>query len=69
METSAFTAVDEYQSGAKDVRMSVVENAPPTRQVRLVIESPRELAARLEVFDPMGRRLRTLLAGDRKSVV
>ncbi len=60
---SLTTAVDEYQSDAKDLRMRVVEDALPSRRVSFVIDSPRELAARLEVFDAMGRRLRTLLAG------
>jgi hypothetical protein len=59
----AVTAVDEYRSPAKDVRMRLADGSPPTRQVTFVIESPVELEARLEVFDALGRRLRTLLAG------
>ena len=61
---SLTAAVDEYRSDAKDLRMSVVEGTRPTRSVRFEIDSPRELAARLEVFDVSGRRLRTLLAGN-----
>jgi hypothetical protein len=57
------TAVDEYRSPARDLRLSVVAGVPPTRQVRFAIESPATLDARLEVFDAMGRHMETLLAG------
>jgi hypothetical protein len=57
------TAVDEYRSSAKTVRLAVEGGTPPTRQVRFVIDSPLELDARLDVFDPAGRRVATLLAG------
>jgi hypothetical protein len=57
------TAVDEYRSPAKDVRLSLLSGAPPTRRVRFSIESPAALDARLEVFDAMGRHVATPLAG------
>mgnify|MGYP002865280247 FL=1 len=60
---ASVTAVDEYRSPAKDVRLRLENDSSPTRRVRFVIESPLELEAKLEVFDPAGRRLATLLAG------
>jgi hypothetical protein len=58
-----FTAVNEYRSDARGVVLRVATGPPPTRRVRFAIDSPRELDARLEVFDAMGRRLKSLLAG------
>ena len=64
---SLFTGVDPGVEpgppGVSDVRLRLFGGGPPTRQVTFAIESPRDLDARLEVFDTMGRRLRTLLAG------
>jgi hypothetical protein len=60
---SLTTAVDEYRSPTRDVRLSLVAGAPPTRRVQFAIESPTALDARLEVFDAMGRHLATPLDG------
>lgn len=60
---SLVTAVDEYRSPTRDVRLSLVAGAPPTRRVRFAIESPAALDARLEVFDAMGRHQAKLLDG------
>ena len=57
------SAVDEYRSDARGVVLRVEDGPPPTRRVRFAIDSPRDLEARLEVFDAMGRRLESLLQG------
>jgi len=59
----AFTAVNEFRSDARGVVLRVAGGPPPTRRVSFAIDSPRELDARLEVFDATGGRVRTLLAG------
>jgi hypothetical protein len=59
----AVTAVDEVHSLARGVRMRVVDDTRRAGGVTFLLDSPLELEARLEVFDTMGRRLRTLLAG------
>lgn len=57
----AVTAVDEYRSPTRDVRMRVADHSPQARRVTFEIDSPRPLEARLEVFDAMGRRSVSLL--------
>ena len=57
------TAVDEYRSPARGVRMSLAGCRPGARRVTFLIDSPLALEARLEVFDPQGRRAASLLAG------
>jgi hypothetical protein len=59
----AVTAVDVVHSTARGVRMRLAGYTPRGRVVTFVLDSPLELDARLEVFDALGRRLRTLLAG------
>jgi hypothetical protein len=59
----AVTAVDAVHSAARGVRMGLAGYTPRGRVVTFVVESPLELDARLEVFDTLGRRLRTLFAG------
>lgn len=57
------TAVDEYRSPARGVRMSLADYRPGARRVTFLIDSPLEIEARLEVFDPQGRRAASLLNG------
>jgi hypothetical protein len=63
LEHPAITAVDEFRSPARGVRMSLAGHNPRARRVTFVFDSPLELAARLEVYDTMGRRSASLLAG------
>jgi hypothetical protein len=57
------TSVDEVHSGARGVRMSLEGYTPRTRRITFALDSPAELAAKLEVFDTMGRRIASLLDG------
>jgi len=61
--TPSVTAVDEYRSPARGLRMSLADHRPGARQVTFLIDSPLELEAKLEVFDPLGRRTASLLEG------
>jgi sucrose-6-phosphate hydrolase SacC (GH32 family) len=56
-------SVDEYRSPARDVRLALAGWSPRARSVTFVIDSPHELAAKLEVFDAQGRRIATPFAG------
>jgi hypothetical protein len=53
----SLTAVDEYRSAARGVRMSLPAFSPRADVVTFELESPLELEAKLEVFDIMGRRV------------
>ncbi|MCC6649607.1 MAG: T9SS type A sorting domain-containing protein, partial [Candidatus Eisenbacteria bacterium] len=57
------TSVDEYRSPARGLTLSVLEWAPRASRVRLRIESPLALAAKLEVFDVQGRCIATPFDG------
>ena len=57
------TAVDEYRSPARGLRMSLAGFRPGARRVTFVIDSPLDLDAKLEVFDASGRRTAMLLDG------
>jgi hypothetical protein len=59
----AVTAVDVVHSVASGVRMHLIDYTPRADGVAFLLDSPLELDARLEIFDTLGRRLRTLLAG------
>ncbi len=63
LEIPSVTAVDEYRSPARAVRMRLADFSPRADRVTFLLDSPAELAGRLEVFDSMGRRLNSLLAG------
>ena len=63
LETPGVTAVDEFRSPTRRVRMTLANVAPGARHVTFRFDSPVALAARLDVFDAMGRRLRSLLDG------
>ena len=62
LATPAVTAVDEYRSSARGLRLRLQAYTPRARRVTFLLDSPVELEARLEVFDSAGRRLRSLLA-------
>ena len=57
------TSVDEYRSPARGVCLSLADPGPPRAQATFVIDSPLELAARLDVFDAQGRRIATPFRG------
>lgn len=57
------TAVDEYRSPARGLRFGALPRSPDARSVLFQIDSPLELAARLEVFDAQGRRVATPYEG------
>lgn len=57
------TAVDEYRAPGRDIRMRVADRAPGSTRVTFLFESPIQTEARLEVFDPAGRRIISLLDG------
>ena len=57
------TAVDEYRSPARGVRMALADFRPGARRVTFLLDSPLELEAKLEVFDALGRRSASLLNG------
>ena len=50
------TSVDEYRSPARGVTLTLVDWSPGARHATFLIDSPVELAAKLEVFDAQGRR-------------
>src|SRR5262249_21281977 len=57
------TSVDEVHSGSRAVRLSLAGWSPAARAVTFATDSPAALAAKLEVFDAMGRRRASLLPG------
>jgi len=57
------TSVDEYRSSARGLTMSLMQWNPRAPQVKFQIDSPLELAAKLEVFDTQGRRMATPFEG------
>jgi hypothetical protein len=57
VEHPAVTAVDDYRSANRGVRMRLAAYTPHASQVTFVVEAPHELAARLDVYDAQGRRL------------
>jgi hypothetical protein len=57
------TSVDEYRSPARGLSLSLADWSPRARKVTFVIDSPVQLAARLDVFDAQGRRIATPFAG------
>jgi len=57
------TSVDEYRSPTRGVRLSLADWSPHARTASFVIDSPVELAAKLEVFDAQGRRVATPFHG------
>src|SRR5262249_27698373 len=59
--TPTVTAVDEYRSPARGVRMTLADYRPGARRVTFHVDSPLAIEARLEVFDPQGRRVASLL--------
>ena len=63
LESPAVTSVNEYRSSARGVRMSLANYSPRAGRVTFLFDSPLQLPAQLEVFDTMGRRLTSLLAG------
>jgi hypothetical protein len=56
-------SVDEYRSPVRGVRMSLAERRPSAGEVTFLVDSPVELAAKLEVFDAQGRRIATPFDG------
>lgn len=58
------TSVDEYRSPTRGLTFSLVERDPRARQARFRIDSPLELAVKLEVFDAQGRRIATPFDGE-----
>lgn len=56
------TAVDEYRSDTRAVTLRVAGNRPGAREVRFLMDSPRALAATLEILDVAGRRVASLLS-------
>lgn len=59
----AVTSVDEYRSPARGLQLRLVESKPGAGRVVFAIDSPLELDAKLEVFDPQGRRIAVPYAG------
>jgi hypothetical protein len=57
------TSVDEYRSPARGVRLVLAGSDPRARAVTFLIDSPDALAAKLDVFDVLGRRIATPFAG------
>jgi hypothetical protein len=57
------TSVDEVRSTARGVNLSLEDWSPGATRVTFVIDSPVELAAKLEVFDAQGRRTATPFDG------
>jgi hypothetical protein len=57
------TSVDEVRSPARSVRLGLAGWSPSAGEVTFLIDSPVELAARLEVFDAQGRRVATPFVG------
>ena len=57
------TSVDEVHSTARDVRVRLAVWSPSASQVTFAIDSPAELAARLEIFDAQGRHAATPFDG------
>ena len=51
------TSVDEYRSPARGVSLALAGWSPGARAVAFLIDSPLELAAKLDVFDAQGRRV------------
>jgi len=63
LERPSVTAVDEWRSPSRDVRLEIVGGGPAASWVEFRIESPAAFEARLEVFDVSGRRVATPLEG------
>jgi hypothetical protein len=63
LSVPSVVSVDEYRSPTRGVRLALADWSPRVRAVSFAIESPVELAAKLEVFDAQGRRIATPFAG------
>jgi hypothetical protein len=63
LDRPTVTAVDEWRSPSRDVRLEVLGGTPGSTSVEFVVESLVALTARLEVFDVAGRRVATPLDG------
>jgi hypothetical protein len=57
------TSVDEVRSPARGVRLGLAGWSPSAGEVTFLIDSPIELAAKLDVFDAQGRRVATPFVG------
>jgi hypothetical protein len=57
------TSVDEYRSPARGLSLALAEWSPRSSEVTFLVDSPVELAAKLEVFDAQGRRIATPFDG------
>jgi hypothetical protein len=57
------TSVDEYRSPARGLSLGLADWSPRARTVTFLVDSPVQLAARLAVFDPQGRRIATPFEG------
>jgi hypothetical protein len=57
------TSVDESHSPARGLQLVLAGADPRARVVTFLIDSPDALAARLDVFDVLGRRIATPFAG------
>ena len=57
------TSVDEYRSPLRGLSLSLAGWSPHAQVATFLIDSPAEIAAKLEVFDAQGRRIATPLAG------
>jgi len=58
------TSVDDYRSPARGLALRVVGGPTRASRVTFLIESPLALAAKLEVFDVLGRRIATPFDGE-----
>jgi len=63
LSAPSVTSVDEVRSTARGVNLSLAGWSPSASRVTFVIDSPVELAAKLEVFDAQGRRTVTPFDG------
>jgi hypothetical protein len=57
------TSVDEYRSPLRGLRLALADWSPHAKAATFLIDSPAEVAAKLEVFDVQGRRIATPFDG------
>jgi hypothetical protein len=57
------TSVDEYRSPLRGLGLALAGWSPHARVATFLIDSPVEIAAKLEVFDAEGRRIATPFDG------
>lgn len=64
LASPSVTSVDEYRSQNAGIKLSLSGYAPHSRSVIFLIEAPHSTEARLDLYDVIGRHVKTLLHGN-----